>query len=86
MFFFLIMNLKKNHRFVKFKFIVSFIKRSLEDIVSLTALPFGAIVCTKLFQKTQTYKKKIRATPHANIYPIIILEPKYFWPETSAKG
>ena len=40
----------------------------------------------KLFQKTQSNKKKIRATPHANIYPIISQEPKYFWPETSAKG
>ena len=37
---------KENHRFVKFKFIVSFIKKSLEDIVSPTALPFGAIEFT----------------------------------------
>ena len=40
----------------------------------------------KLFQKTQSYKKKIRATPHAYIYPIISQEPKYFWSETSEKG
>ena len=51
-------------------------------------LPFSlsTLVCILGYLKKHSLSKKIRASPHPNIYSIISQEPKYFLPETSAKG